>query len=1306
MASMSLQEALDRARRWLENNEIERATGLSQHILEQYPSTIEAHRILGEACLAERRLDASQAAFEHVLAIDPENIPAHVGLGIVFERRQKIERAMVEFERAFEIKPDLPELRSQLLRLYSEAWGGDQAKLRLSRAGLARMYARGHMLSQAIAEFRQVTEAHPDRYDAQVALAETLWRNDQEDDAADLCRRLLQKQPAMLKPNLLLGYIELHAGRVEGERYWRAARQADPGMQMARTLFATLPDVAEEPLTLPEWDEIAWRNRRAAQVEEPELVGSTRAMESHAVTPIAVVTVPVIAVPAVAAVSQSSSDDFLAQLLALESPPLATQPPQQPKASSDFVFDDLVDTTSISRTAAVAAPDLSPEEEASLSDLPPFSLADLGLSDREIAALNAAETEPASAPEPLRIERAVTPPVVVDESITDIGAAIESGTLAPFSFADLGLTDEEIAALSGSEPMTPALIEAVSPPPVVTPPVVIDESITDIGAAIESGTLAPFSFADLGLSDEEIAALNAATEAPATSVIETAQAAEQPAMLDSITDIGAAIEAGTLAPFSFADLGLSDEEIAALNAATDAPAARASTIDNDTEAVPFSLADLGIDEDMTVTPKQASARAAAAETISPELAPFSFESIESIDDDDPFGELPAALQPFSLDEIGADVAASNAFLPGSLGSSLVRPREDDSEALNLSWQEPGSRLGSSLVRPPIDPTPSDEPSLFDKLSARRATGELPPLPTEVAEDGLGEEEHLGLFSLDNVLLREDASDEADTTAATPDVTAPDTIRSVVMDVPQPFSLDDLGLNAEEMAALGLATLPVVSAAQPVAAETEMFSLADLGIADDQPAVAAEREITSIEAAIESGELAPFSFADLGLSDAEVAALGLTSEPPTAPATPAAADDDEFADFAASLTPFSFSDLGLDDDSTTVAPGDSDDALNVTPFSLNDLGLEEDTDSEIDLGSRLGLTEEELEGLESGGDVNWAAGVTPTPASSASPETTPPDHYEGSGDAALDRLIMLGQVQGQVDISDIIAAVEHPEENAERIEYIGAQLHISGIAIFDGEELIDMDAEAVDEPEPAASTPYLPEPVFETPASDMVLEPFSLGDLGLLDDLDTLPAAAPQPVAAPSATEEIAALEPFSLAELGLTDDEIAMLSGGAPMSTPAAASSSPIESVSLDALGLDTTPAPVTPAPLAAPPRVAAPVAVPAAVLPPPRIISGVSTTFAGFVAQVEQDPENIILRLSVARAGMQLGEGEIGLRLYRDLIRRGAMLEDLTIDVGELVEEIDDIAIVRRLYRILGDAYTRQGRIDEAMQAFAASRA
>ncbi len=332
-------------------------------------------------------------------------------------------------------------------------------------------------------------------------------------------------------------------------------------------------------------------------------------------------------------------------------------------------------------------------------------------------------------------------------------------------------------------------------------------------------------------------------------------------------------------------------------------------------------------------------------------------------------------------------------------------------------------------------------------------------------------------------------------------------------------------------------------------------------------------------------MTPVSLADLGLSEEEIAALeqaGLTDSPAAAPAAtpvaaaPAASDEPE-------LTPFSLADLGLSDEeiaaldldgpagTSVQAPGEALlEDTNIQPFSLDDLDLN-DTDAfdfetsaaENQARRELGLTEEELASLDLGD-------LEPVSSSLEAEET--PSKVD-TGDAALDRLINLGQRQGFVDLTDIISVVEDPEAEAERIEEIGWILHRAGIEIRDGDEVIDMEAEEVEEytTEPLAAEADLPvaeqRPVSVSDEPD--LTPFSLSDLGLTDEeiaalglaeVETSPSAAPAaavPAAAPAATPPPSGdepdLTPFSLSDLGLTDEEIASL-GLAEVETSSSAS--------------------------------------------------------------------------------------------------------------------------------------------------------
>jgi tetratricopeptide (TPR) repeat protein/uncharacterized protein YjiS (DUF1127 family) len=1392
---MSLQAAFDQARQWLESNDLNRAIGLAQYILEHYPENLDAYRILGEAYLANRQLDRAQDAFERVLRADPENIPAHVGLGITFERQGRLDRAIPEFEQALEIKPDMPELRSQLLRLYTDAWGSEHAHLRLSRAGLARLYAKGHMLPQAINEFRQVVAEQPDRFDAQVAMAEALWRDGQEDAAIDLCRSILTKRPESLKANLILGYLEMAGGQPEGERAWEAARNMDPYQVVARAVFDTLPpDSGDEPM-IEEWDEDAWRKRQA---EEQERIAATRPME--AVTPVAI---PVPAdssgngsryvpppppPPTPRAAPAANPDDFLANLLAINS-----APPPAPAPSSS-------------------------EEDLDLDlDMAPFSLDDL---EGSPAATSAAQ-QPTS-------------------TLAGTPLAEEELTTTPFSLTDLGLSDDEIAGLESLNDSPAAEAEAQE----------------DVSA------ITPFSLTDLGLSDDEIAGLESLNDSPAAEIF-----AEPPAV-EASPVAAPDDDEPVMTPFSLSDLGLSDEEVAGLESATaDAPAAAQPDADEPTLS-PFSLSDLGLSEDEIAGLDSLDLESGGA-PVHGEPSLTAPQSSQADPDELDTGDLPLDLQPFSLDELDLNSGSAGPSISG-LGSSLQpftfdepppqRPRvsgfvadegfdasPDEPESApdtgGFSWQQPTQKPQPGFLKSMrSDPEPA-EGSIFSKLKQRhvdeghaeRVPEPLPPMP-------IGEDEHLGLFSMDNVSLRDD-EEHAPAAEAAPIASAP----------------------AE----------PEPTPEQSHAGHTHAEPL----------------DVENLQEAIETGQVQPFSFADLGLSEEEIAAFGLAgaataasiasheSVEPTAPIEPAASVEPPTPEPGAGRGAlYTLDDLepveseALESAPTTpTSKVEGDEGLpgtgDLQPFSLTDLGLSDDeiaslgldaaAEPEMSVGSELGITEEDLEGLGIG-NLSWdQPPAAPAPPASAEAPPAEEPMQTTSGDLLVDRLIALGHQQGYVDISDIIAAFEDPEAEAERIEQIGQRLHEARIEIRDGDEVIDMDAEYAEEgevpsaqieeqpdelpatppredevpmtpfsltdlglsedeiaalglgesaepsaPEPASTPEEEPsmspfsltdlglsedeiaalglsepqvesEPVAATPEpaseDEPVMTPFSLTDLGLSEDeiaglglgepeaavpapegesvgatdaSAVTPEAEPESVTMPEAESEEPVMTPFSLTDLGLSDAEIAALGLGAgaaaisasePASEPAEPEEPAMTPFSLTELGLTEeeisgldvaesaaapavteqaapepepepqpepvamapTPEPVATAPAAPPAR---PAAGRAADAPP---ASTGNELLDSFMRRLEADPQNHMLRLSVARAGGQLGNPDFSIQQYRYLIKNNALLDMIVDDLQDLIADADERQLQKRLHRTLGDVYTRQGRLEEAMDEY-----
>jgi len=941
MGQMSLQAAFDQTRQWLETNDLDRAIGMAQHILETYPKCLEARQILGEAFLSNRQYEQARIEFEKVLSFDPEHIPALVGLGMTSERLGQLSSAITAFERALEIKPDLPELRSQLLRLYTEAWGSEYAHLRLSRVGLARLYAKGHMLPQAISEFRQVVADQPDRLDAQVALAEALWRDEQEEEALEVCRAILAnpQHPDVLKANLILGYIELASGNPSGEQYWRNALTIDPYQSMARMLFESLPPVDVPEPVIPEWDEAAWIKRRvAAPVEQ---LTATRSME--ATTPTAVAAPPPPAPPAPSA--YDDSDDFLAALLAIDTaPPVAPSPVKEAAVEIDadtrpFTLEELglseaelerlgawdeareQETETPSSQEASAPAETAPAEEApsEIGAMQPFSLEELGLSPDEIAALDSVATPPAE-----------TAPA--EEAPSEIGA------MQPFSLEELGLSPDEIAAL-----------DSVATPPAETAPA--EEAPSEIGA------MQPFSLEELGLSPDEIAALDSVATPPPAE--------------DASFDIGA------MQPFSLEELGLSPDEIASLSGEPILSRAETSQPDDvDIDMRPFSLDDIDI-EGGGYQPAVKPGIGFDIGDVPPDLQPFSMEELEtgSLSGQTDIGELPPSLQPFSLDEPPAPQRPRMAGLTPEEASESPIEEEEPFIPRGFSWQQPAQRTEPTFLHTASSTAPAETGTIFEKLQKQRESVRLPGAE-EPPTPPIAPDEHLGLFSLDDISLRDDdqfeerrfssvGAEQLPPAMGAPepppqqqrepvgagDVAKPhaahieeieDIEAGLASGVIQPFSFADLGLTEEEIAALGLSVAPEQPAAQMPGSPAEAPVGLTPHIAEKEPAIApphieepvvtheskrTDIEAETLEEALARGEVQPFSFADLGLSEEEIAALGLSTPeaaaPPAEPGTPAQpareAETLEEALARGEVQPFSFADLGLSEEEIT-APG--------------------------------------------------------------------------------------------------------------------------------------------------------------------------------------------------------------------------------------------------------------------------------------------------------------------------------------------------------------------------------------------------
>jgi tetratricopeptide (TPR) repeat protein len=1281
MATVSLQMVFDEARRALEAGAADKAIGIAQHILAHYPRMIEGYRLLGEAYLNASQPEQAATAFEHVLQADPENVAAYYGLGLARQGLDQRSAAITAFERALEIQPNLADLRTQLMRLYTET-PGSAGQFRLSRAGLGRLYARGGMFGQAIDEFRAVLDSDPHRDDVKAALAEALWRDGQEDEAMEFCRDVLERQTDLLKPTVLLGYLLFATGQPEGEVLWRRAAEQDAPMAMARSLFDILPPIRLEEPVLPEFDEAEWRAKEARRTaEQPMPVaavattdddffadswlssagssslseGNTRAYDAPATNQ-------------AAAVGGADDDDLLASLLGFA----ATEPEVAPTSRTDdfeqmqpFGFDW----------------DEPRSNSQPVKDPLPSSLDEVGLHDTEL-------------PQPS------------NEAV---------GGVKPFSLDDWDF-DTDLPTANAPSP-TKTNDELDFPD--------IEAFSLDDDTSGKGGKVQPFSFE---------AEDTATGVQPFSFEAEDAVTGVKPFAFDE--DLG---DFGGVAPFS-----LEQEERSA-----NTSGAAASSDAGLGNVQPFSLDDWGLDDAATGS----------------NLKPLSADELSSPDEkSDDFGNF----QPFSLDELSLDsLEDSRSALSGPQINAENEEVEDPS---GFSWQEPSWRTQATQSERSES---SEGDSIFAKLMRNRSAEQPQQEAEPSASSGEGSgDEIMNFFSLDDEPLRLDADDDpnrwfsdagaepfpqtrepesalptrpsaqeptqqSDQDQASTDAASFFSLDELEADqgfswerpaAPQPsgtdaeqemepFSLSDLGLTDDELAALDIqseASGSMTSAQDD--ADMLPFSLSDLGLSDDELAMISlqESEEASLESPVdqaptpfvlpedqqsgrseavslptgpateEEPDLTPFSLADFGLDDEELAFLeqaqagneaGTASDPATSEFGSLLADLDtssvlderdqpteplpsaneytgwqtpppDLADQAPTLSYADvFGDLptqDADDQTPTVAEGAgtanaSGEEPDLTPFSLADFGL---NDEELAFLEQAQI--EQAPGTAPGAEVEGeAAAFSETPAVQE-PDLTPFSLADfGLND---EELAFLEQAQ-----------IEQAPDASLEAEAETTDLSLSELSAEQGSHQDDADAAPA---QPESQTPE----TFESP--------FSLADL----DIGSIQESGDRPTdvrSAGSSSIQPAASEDVSQTETHISDHAM-------PMDLPEGAQS------------------------VASAAEEYHPVQPQAAVSSSSYAESGAASNDLSAVrSMLESDPENDAMRLAVARMSQQTNDVGQAIEHYKHLIKRSSLLDEVVVDLQDTITDTDDPQVLRRLHRLLGDAYMKQNRFREAMDEY-----
>ncbi|MCG8350904.1 MAG: hypothetical protein MI924_24285, partial [Chloroflexales bacterium] len=103
----------------------------------------------------------------------------------------------------------------------------------------------------------------------------------------------------------------------------------------------------------------------------------------------------------------------------------------------------------------------------------------------------------------------------------------------------------------------------------------------------------------------------------------------------------------------------------------------------------------------------------------------------------------------------------------------------------------------------------------------------------------------------------------------------------------------------------------------------------------------------------------------------------------------------------------------------------------------------------------------------------------------------------------------------------------------------------------------------------------------------------------------------------------------------------------------------------------------------------------------PTSFIPTGDTTLDSYLYQLEAEPGNRELALEVAHSSMQLGLVDLAIQQYKHLIRKNQVIDQIIVELQNLIDGVNDQAVLTRLYRMLGDAYSRRGRFRDAIAAY-----
>jgi tetratricopeptide (TPR) repeat protein len=268
----------------IERGHTEEAIAHCKYILKTYAKHLDTYRLLGKAFLESQRYGEAADILNRILSVIPDDFVAQIGMSIIREDEGNLDAAIFHMERAFEIQPSNAAIQDELRRLYGRRDGIEPPKLRLTRGALVRMYARGDLYRQAIAEARAAIKEDPQRLDLEIVLALMYYQTGQKAEAAEICSRLVMKLPFCMEANRILANVLPETSRSDDAKIYQQRLVAlEPYLGYQTDPSQSVQQIPDNAVTLDrlEWipslessQQPAWANNLGLEIEEKEEVQS------------------------------------------------------------------------------------------------------------------------------------------------------------------------------------------------------------------------------------------------------------------------------------------------------------------------------------------------------------------------------------------------------------------------------------------------------------------------------------------------------------------------------------------------------------------------------------------------------------------------------------------------------------------------------------------------------------------------------------------------------------------------------------------------------------------------------------------------------------------------------------------------------------------------------------------------------------------------------------------------------------------------------------------------------------------------